>query len=144
MTPEVDEDNVVHTGPGHNGSTCFAHEAGSANAMDAGAPDFGNWTAYWYCFGGPNKASYELFVYRSPEDVQAAVDTLPEHTTSTAEHGSETYTNYLLDGHPAAKRPRMITVFTGAKKRANFLMYSVGFIATQDEFMNWWRTAPLS
>ncbi|MET8777436.1 protein kinase [Nocardia sp. NPDC004654] len=144
MTPEVDEDNVVHTGPGHNGSTCFAHEEGSANAMDAGAPDFGNWTAYWYCFGGPNKASYELFVYRSPEDVQAAVDALPGHARSTAKHGRETYTNYLLEGHPAAKRPRMITVFTGAKKRENFLMYSVGFIATQDEFMNWWRTAPLS
>ncbi|MCP2296394.1 serine/threonine protein kinase [Nocardia amikacinitolerans] len=144
MTPEVDEDNVVHTGPGHNGSTCFAHDEGSANAMDAGAPDFGGWTAYWYCFGGPNKASYQLFVYRSPEDVQAAVDALPAHTRSTAEHGRESYTNYLLDGHPAAKRPRMITVFTGAKKRENFLMYSVGFIATMDEFMNWWRTAPLS
>ncbi|WP_067847210.1 serine/threonine protein kinase [Nocardia lijiangensis] len=144
MTPEVDQDNIVHTGPGHNGSTCFAKEEGTANAMDAGAPDFGNWTAYWYCFGGPNKASYELFVYRSPEDVQAAVDTLPTHTRSTAGHGRETYTNYLLDGHPAAKRPRMITVFTGSKKRENFLMYSVGFIATQEEFMNWWHTAPLS
>ncbi|WP_431967705.1 serine/threonine protein kinase [Nocardia sp. bgisy134] len=144
MTPEVDKDNVVHTGPGHNGSTCFAKPEGSANAMDAGAPDFGNFTAYWYCFGGPNKASYELFVYRSPEDVQAAVGSLPGHTRSTAQHGRETYTNYLLDGHPAAKRPRMITVFTSAKKRENFLMYSVGFIATQEEFMDWWHTAPLS
>ncbi|MEV6389170.1 protein kinase domain-containing protein [Nocardia xishanensis] len=144
MTPEVDKDNVVHTGPGYNGATCFAKPEGSANAMDAGAPDFGNWTAYWYCFGGPNKASYELFVYRSPEDVQAAVGSLPGNTRSTAEHGRETYTNYLLDGHPAAKRPRMITVFTGAKKRENFLMYSVGFIATQEEFMDWWHTAPLS
>ncbi|WP_068068031.1 serine/threonine-protein kinase [Nocardia xishanensis] len=144
MTPEVDKDNIVHTGPGYNGATCFAKPEGSANAMDAGAPDFGSWTAYWYCFGGPNKASYELFVYRSPEDVQAAVGSLPDNTRSTAKHGGETYTNYLLDGHPAAKRPRMITVFSGAKKRENFLMYSVGFIATQEEFMDWWHTAPLS
>ncbi|MEV0030795.1 protein kinase [Nocardia sp. NPDC050793] len=144
MTPEVDKDDVVHTGPGHNGATCFAKPEGSANAMDAGAPDFGTWTAYWYCFGGPNKASYELFVYRSPEDVQAAVGSLPGHVRSTAEHGRETYTNYLLHGHPAAKRPRMITVFTGSEKRESFLMYSVGFIATQEEFMDWWRTAPLS
>lgn len=144
MTPPVDPDGIVHTGDGYNGSTCFAHDAGSPNAMDAGAPDFGDFSAYWYCFGGGNKANYQLFVYEDSEGPQVAIDHLPEHTSADAQHGPFTYQNYLLDDSPASKRPRMVTLFTGDPGRATFLLYSVGFIATREEFLAWWQSAPLS
>ncbi|MBF6364545.1 protein kinase [Nocardia puris] len=144
MTPPVDPDGIVHIGDGFNGSTCFAHDAGSPNAMDAGAPDFGDFSAYWYCFGGDNKANYQLFVYEDSESAQVAIDHLPGYTVSTAQHGPYLYRNYLLDDNPVSKRPRMVTWFSGDADRATFLLYSVGFIATREELMAWWQSAPLS
>ncbi|WP_280500289.1 serine/threonine-protein kinase [Nocardia farcinica] len=147
MTPEVDKRALMHVGPGHNGTTCFSRGAGASNAMDSTAPDFGAFRAYWYCFGGSdgNKANYELFVYDDAEAAAAVLATLPAHTRSTARHGDKAvYTNYLLDDSPSSLRPRMVTQFTGDDKRARFLLYSVGFIATREEFLAWWHAAPLS
>ncbi|MEV0295174.1 serine/threonine-protein kinase [Nocardia sp. NPDC050710] len=144
MVPQTDASNVVHSGSGYHDKTCFAHDAGSSSAMDAGSPDFGNFTAFWYCFGGQDKANYEIYGYGSAADAEAVLAALPAHTRSTANHGGRAYTNYLLDDNPATLRPRMITQFTGDRTRGAFLMYSVGFIATRAEFTDWWNTAPLN
>jgi serine/threonine-protein kinase len=38
----------------------------------------------------------------------------------------------------------MVTAFPSDPARAAMLMYSAGFIATDAEFMDWWKSAPLN
>lgn len=142
MVPDAAADDVVFTDPGWNGATCFGKDRAHGSGLDATGPDFGDWVAVWYCFGGPNKANYEFYAYRTPEDAAAAVAALPPGTESSDANAGRNYGNIVLDDF-ASLRPRMVTTFADDPERSAFLMHSIGFIATREEFLNWWATAPL-
>ncbi|MGQ4600429.1 protein kinase domain-containing protein [Nocardia sp. R6R-6] len=143
MLPKTTADSLVHAGTGYNKAGCFAHEPGEATA-DQEDPDLGNWVLMWSCFGGPNKAAFDFYLYGSPADAQAVLDALPANERATATNNDgHTYTNYTLRGSRNL-RPRMVTAFPADPRRAAMLMYSHGFIATEAEFMNWWKSAPLN
>ncbi|MGK8555659.1 serine/threonine-protein kinase [Nocardia gipuzkoensis] len=143
MLPETTADTLVHAGTGYNKAGCFAHEPGESTP-DHEDPDLGNWVLMWSCFGGPNKAAFDFYLYGSPADAQAVLDALPANDRATATNNSgHTYTNYTLRGSRNL-RPRMVTAFPGDQRRGAMLMYSTGFIATEAEFMNWWNSAPLN
>ncbi|MFD8249467.1 serine/threonine-protein kinase [Nocardia sp. NPDC059691] len=144
MLPETSAQRLVHSGTGYNKAGCFAHAPDSATTRDHEDPDFGPWLVMWSCFGGPNKASFDFYLYGSPADAQAALAALPANDRATATNNSgHSYTNYTL--HDSRNlRPRMVTAFSADPGRAAMLMYSAGFIATEAEFMNWWKSAPLN
>jgi serine/threonine-protein kinase len=144
MLPETSAQRLVHSGTGYNKAGCFAHTPDSPAPGDPEDPDFGAWLVMWSCFGGPNKASFDFYLYGSPADAQAALAALPanDHATSTTDSG-RSYPNYTLRGSRDL-RPRMVTAFPSDPGRAAMLMYSAGFIATDAEFMNWWKSAPLN
>jgi serine/threonine-protein kinase len=129
---------------GYNGSHCIAADSTSPSAPTTGSPDFGKWVYEWDCYGGGETSDpdpfYTIFVYNSAADVQAMVASLPTNTKSTDTNGGVSYTNYkyLNDG------PKIITVFTGDKDRAQFAMYTDGLAGNIEEAMRWWRTAPLN
>ncbi|WP_039800431.1 serine/threonine-protein kinase [Nocardia araoensis] len=144
MLPATSAERLVHSGTGYNKAGCFAHAPDAATTRDHDDPDLGPWLMMWSCFGGPNKASFDFYLYGSPADAQAALAALPanDRTTATSDSG-HSYTNYTL--HDSRDlRPRMVTAFPTDPGRAAMLMYSAGFIATEAEFMNWWRSAPLN
>ncbi|MGY1947268.1 serine/threonine-protein kinase [Nocardia asiatica] len=142
MLPETSAERLVHSGTGYNKAGCFAHPPDSPATRDHDDPDFGAWLVMWSCFGGPNKASFDFYLYESAADAQAALDALPANDRAAATNDSgHSYTNYTL--HDSRNlRPRMVTAFSDAG-RATMLMYSAGFIATDAEFLNWWKSAPL-
>ncbi|WP_040782014.1 serine/threonine-protein kinase [Nocardia pneumoniae] len=143
MLPTTTPDTLVHAGTGYNKAGCFAHEPGEATP-DHDDPDLGAWVLMWSCFGGPNKAAFDFYLYGSHADAQAVLDALPANDRAAATNNSgHTYTNYTLHGSRNL-RPRMVTAFPGDARRAAMLMYSTGFIATEAEFMNWWNAAPLN
>ncbi|MEV6322702.1 serine/threonine-protein kinase [Nocardia sp. NPDC051787] len=143
MLPETTADTLVHAGTGYNKAGCFAHEPDEVTP-DHEDPDLGAWVLMWSCFGGPNKAAFDFYLYGSPADAQAVLDALPANDRATATNNSgHTYTNYTLRDSRNL-RPRMVTAFPGDQRRAAMLMYSTGFIATDAEFMNWWNSAPLN
>ncbi|BDT97867.1 serine/threonine-protein kinase [Nocardia sputorum] len=144
MLPETSAQRLVHSGTGYNKAGCFAHAPDSATTRDHDDPDFGPWLVMWSCFGGPNKASFDFYLYGSPADAQAALAALPANDRATATNDSgRSYTNYTL--HDSRNlRPRMVTAFSSDPGRAAMLMYSAGFIATDAEFMAWWKSAPLN
>ncbi|WP_067652680.1 serine/threonine-protein kinase [Nocardia harenae] len=142
MVPDADEDDIVFSDPGWNGATCFGKDRAAGSGLDATGPEFGAWTAVWYCFGGQNKANYEFYAYATPAEAAAAVAALPAGTSQSDTNDGQSYSNIVLDGF-SSLRPRMVTEFSGDPTRSRFLMHSIGFIATREEFMNWWATAPL-
>ncbi|MEU2041404.1 serine/threonine-protein kinase [Nocardia niwae] len=143
MLPETSAQRLVHSGTGYNKAGCFAHAPDSATTRDHDDPDFGPWLVMWSCFGGPNKASFDFYLYGSPADAQAALAALPANDRATATNDSgRSYTNYTL--HDSRNlRPRMVTAFSDPA-RAAMVMYSAGFIATDAEFLAWWKSAPLN
>ncbi|MGK8522387.1 serine/threonine-protein kinase [Nocardia asteroides] len=144
MLPETSVERLVHSGTGYNKAGCFAHAPDSPATHDDDDPNFGAWLVMWSCFGGPNKASFDFYLYGSPADTQAVLDALPanDRTTVTNDSGNS-YANYTLRDSRDL-RPRMVTAFPSHPGRAAMLMYSAGFIATDAEFMAWWKSAPLS
>ncbi|MFC8047144.1 serine/threonine-protein kinase [Nocardia sp. NPDC057353] len=142
MVPDADEDDIVFSDPGWNGATCFGKDRAGGSGLDATGPDFGAWTAVWYCFGGGNKANYEFYAYATPEDAAAALAGLPSGTEQNDTNDGESYRNIVLNDF-SSMRPRMVTEFSGDPDRSRFLLHSIGFIATRAEFMQWWSTAPL-
>ncbi|MEU2105312.1 serine/threonine-protein kinase [Nocardia sp. NPDC019255] len=144
MLPETSPERLVHSGTGYNKAGCFAHGPDDATTRDHDDPDFGPWVMMWSCFGGPNKASFDFYLYGSPDDTQAVLAALPANDRATAANDSgRSYTNYTL--HDSRNlRPRMVTAFPADPSRAAMLMYSAGFIATEAEFMDWWKSAPLN
>ncbi|MFQ6327198.1 protein kinase domain-containing protein [Nocardia sp. CWNU-33] len=129
---------------GYNGAHCIAADSTSPSPPTTGSPDFGKWLYEWDCYGGGETADpdpfYTIFVYESAADVQAMVNALPTNTKSTDTNGGMSYTNYKYtnDG------PKIITVFTGDKDRAQFAMYTDGLAGSIEKAMRWWRTAPLN
>lgn len=144
MLPETSADRLVHSGTGYNKAGCFAHAPDEATTRDHDDPGFGPWLMMWSCFGGPNKASFDFYLYGSPADAQGVLAALPPNDRANATNDSgHSYTNYTLRGSRNL-RPRMVTAFPTDPGRAAMLMYSAGFIATEAEFMDWWRSAPLN
>ncbi|MFI6040618.1 serine/threonine-protein kinase [Nocardia sp. NPDC051321] len=143
MLPETTPQQLVQAGTGYNKAGCFSYAPGSAPPLDNDDPALGDWLVLWRCFGGPNKASFSFYLYNSPVDVRATLDRLPANDRSTAANHGHEYTNYTLHDSDE-RRPRMVTEFTADPQRAAVLMYSVGFIATYAEFMEWWTAAPLN
>ncbi|UGT64154.1 serine/threonine-protein kinase [Nocardia asteroides] len=142
MVPDADSDDIVFSDPGWNGATCFGKDRADGSGLDATGPDFGAWTAVWYCFGGQNKASYEFYAYADPAAAAAAVAALPTGTRQSDTNDGRSYSNIVLEGF-SSLRPRMVTEFSDDSERSRFVLHSIGFIATRTEFMNWWSTAPL-
>ncbi|MEU1996209.1 serine/threonine-protein kinase [Nocardia gamkensis] len=144
MLPETSAGRLVHSGTGYNKAGCFAHTPDAPAPGDPEDPDFGAWLVMWSCFGGPNKASFDFYLYGSPADAQAVLAALPanDHATAATDSG-RSYPNYTLRGSRDL-RPRMVTAFPSDPGRAAMLMYSAGFIATEAEFMDWWKSAPLN
>ncbi|MFC8531109.1 protein kinase [Nocardia sp. NPDC057227] len=142
MVPDADEDDIVFSDPGWNGATCFGKDRSDGSGLDATGPDFGAWTAVWYCFGGQNKANYEFYAYANPAEAAAAVAALPTGTRQSDTNSGQSYSNIVLEDF-SSLRPRMVTEFSGDSERSRFVLHSIGFIATRTEFMNWWSTAPL-
>ncbi|WP_330228772.1 serine/threonine protein kinase [Nocardia sp. NBC_00508] len=144
MLPETTAERLVHSGTGYNKAGCFVHTPDQATSPDHDDPDLGAWVLMWSCFGGPNKAAFDFYLYGSPADAQKVLDALPANDRATAtNHSGHTYTNYTLHGSRNL-RPRMVTAFPGNPRRTSMLMYSTGFIATDAEFMDWWTSAPLN
>ncbi|WP_269821964.1 serine/threonine-protein kinase [Nocardia gipuzkoensis] len=143
MLPETSAQRLVHSGTGYNKAGCFAHAPDSPTTRDHDDPDFGPWLVMWSCFGGPNKASFDFYLYGSPAEAQTVLDALPANDRAAATNNSgHSYTNYTL--HDSRDlRPRMVTAFSD-QGRATMLMYSAGFIATDAEFLDWWKSAPLN
>jgi serine/threonine-protein kinase len=129
---------------GYNGAHCIAADPSSPSPPTTGSPDFGKWVYEWDCYGGGDNSDpdpfYTIFVYNSAADVQSVVNSLPTNTKSTDTNGGKSYTNYKYtnDG------PKILTVFTGDKNRAQFLMYTDGLAGSIDKALRWWRSAPLS
>ncbi len=143
MLPETSAQRLVHSGTGYNKAGCFAHAPDSPTTRDHDDPDFGPWLVMWSCFGGPNKASFDFYLYGSPAEAQSVLDALPPNDRAAATGNSgHSYTNYTLRDSRNL-RPRMVTAFSD-QGRATMLMYSAGFIATDAEFLDWWKSAPLN
>ncbi|MEV6555436.1 serine/threonine-protein kinase [Nocardia sp. NPDC051756] len=143
MLPKTTPGQSVQAGTGYNKAGCFAYAPGSAPPLDNDDPALGDWLVLWRCFGGPNKASFSFYLYNSPVEVRSALDGLPANDKITVGRDGHNYLNYTLRDSDE-RRPRMVTEFIERPQRAAMLMYSVGFIATESDFMEWWNAAPLN
>lgn len=142
MLPHTSASNLVHAGSGLGNAGCFAYDRASAS-RDADDADMGDWSVMWHCFGGGNKASYEFFLYPSVGLAAQAIAGLPANDVRPTAHLDHTYTNFVLHGSQP-KSPRMVTRFDGSPTRDTMLMYSRGFIASEPQMLDWWRSAPLT
>ncbi|MFI7002978.1 serine/threonine-protein kinase [Nocardia sp. NPDC050175] len=143
MLPATTPGQTVQAGTGYNKAGCFSYAPGSAPPLNNDDPPLGDWLVLWRCFGGPNKASFSFYLYNSPAEVRSTLDGLPANDKIVVGKNGHNYTNYKLRDSDE-QRPRMVTEFTEHPQRAAMLMYSVGFIATEADFMEWWVAAPLN
>ncbi|MFJ4652276.1 serine/threonine-protein kinase [Nocardia sp. NPDC088792] len=143
MLPLADPEKDVNTGTGYQGANCTTYgKSTPPPTTGADDPDLGDWTLLWQCAGGGNRAAYRFVLYESPADVQAAIAALPANTKSSVTANGHNYTNYVLQGSQLF-RPRMVTEFDDGTN-VRYLMYSAGFIATDDDLVNWWKGAPVN
>ncbi|WP_410870419.1 serine/threonine-protein kinase [Nocardia sp. A7] len=142
MVPHTSASNLVHAGSGLDNAGCFAYDRATAS-RDPDDADMGDWSVVWHCFGGGNKAIYELFLYPSAGAAAQAIAALPANDVRPTTHTGRTYTNFVLHGSQP-RSPRMVTRFDGHPARDTMLMYSRGFIADEAQMLAWWRTAPLT
>lgn len=141
MLPHTTADTLVHAGSGLGGAGCFAYDRATAN-RDSEDADMGDWLVMWRCFGGGNKATYEFFLYPSADAAAQAISSLPANDERPAVHNGRDYTNFVLH-NSQTRSPRMVTRFDADPARAAMLMYNRGFIATEDQLLDWWHAAPL-
>ncbi|WP_067817370.1 serine/threonine-protein kinase [Nocardia inohanensis] len=143
MLPEADASRSFNAGTGYQGAACMTYASNAAvPARGSDEPSLGNSLPVWNCFGGNSKATYRFILYSGTADAQAVLDGLPANTKSTTTVDGHTYTNYLLNGSEPY-RPRMVTAFGDGSGRGQVLMYSVGFIASEQDLLTWWKSAPL-
>ncbi|MDO3645421.1 serine/threonine-protein kinase [Nocardia mangyaensis] len=141
MLPHTTADTLVHAGSGLGGAGCFAYDRATAN-RDSEDADMGGWLVMWRCFGGGNRATYEFFLYPSADAAARAISGLPANDERPAVHNGRDYTNFVLH-NSQTRSPRMVTRFDADPARAAMLMYSRGFIATENQLFDWWHAAPL-
>ncbi|MFF0608273.1 serine/threonine-protein kinase [Nocardia tengchongensis] len=160
MLPQADPNSDTSSGVGYQGAACTTY-ARSTPPPDTGSgdPDLGEWEVAWDCAGGVGHPAYRFVMYRSAADAEAAIAALPGYSRSEVKVHGNVYTNYRINDS-ALLRPRLVTEFhaqdgrkpAGKKqdgKHADaaqpaFLMYSTGFLATDDQLLEWWRSAPVN
>ncbi|GAB0107477.1 hypothetical protein JMUB6875_64710 [Nocardia sp. JMUB6875] len=143
MLPQADPNSDANSGTGYQGASCTTYEPASPPPdSGSGDPDFGAWEIAWNCTGLGHPV-YRFLMYRSTADAEDALAALSGYTkTDVKVHGNK-YTNYQLSGS-ALLRPRLVTEFHAKDGKRAFLMYSTGFLATDDQLMDWWRAAPIN
>ncbi|MGW4356949.1 hypothetical protein ACWELJ_33200, partial [Nocardia sp. NPDC004582] len=150
MLPPADPSAETNSGIGYQGAACTTYQH-SAPPPDSGAgdPDLGNWSVAWDCTGGVGHPAYRFVMYSSAAELEEALAALPGHTRSEAKAHGGKLTNYQISGS-ALLRPRLVTEFPvkegkGAKDGKHaFLMYSTGFLTTDEVLLDWWRSAPIN
>ncbi|WP_067720249.1 serine/threonine-protein kinase [Nocardia yamanashiensis] len=144
MLPEANPSLSFNAGTGYQGAACMTYASNAAvPSLAADEPAFGNTLPVWNCFGGNSRATYRFILYPASTDAQAVLAGLPANTKSSTTLNGHSYTNYVLKGSDPY-RPRMVTAFgDGASGRGQVLMYSVGFIANEQDLLTWWNSAPL-
>ncbi|WP_433562802.1 serine/threonine-protein kinase [Nocardia sp. CA-151230] len=144
MLPQSDPNADSNSGTGYQGAACTTYQH-SAPPPDTGSgdPDLGNWAVAWNCAGGVGHPSYRFVMYRSATDAEEALNTLSGFSRSDVKVRGNLYTNYQLSDS-ALLRPRLVTEFHSQDGKHAFLMYSTGFLATDDQLLDWWRSAPIN
>ncbi|MEU1430015.1 protein kinase [Nocardia sp. NPDC005746] len=158
MLPPADPAADTNSGIGYQGAACTTYpRSAPPPETGSGDPDLGEWVVAWNCAGGVGHPAYRFVMYRSAADAEAALAALPGYTRSDVKVHGNVYTNYRINDS-ALLRPRLVTEFhaqdgkkDGKKdgKHAGdgqhvFLMYSTGFLATDDQLLDWWRAAPIN
>ncbi|MFD7847074.1 protein kinase [Nocardia sp. NPDC059764] len=150
MLPPADPSAETNAGIGYQGAACTTYQH-SAPPPDSGSgdPDLGDWSVAWDCAGGVGHPAYRFVMYSSTAELEEALAALPGYTRSEVKVRGGKYTNYQISGS-ALLRPRLVTEFHAKEgkdakdgKHA-FLMYSTGFLATDDQLLDWWRSAPIN
>ncbi|WP_309138709.1 serine/threonine-protein kinase [Nocardia cyriacigeorgica] len=141
---------VPRTSPGNGFAEagCVSHDAAKEEELWDGqastGPDFGAWSAAWGCMGtdGLTATSYYLVEYETADEVRRVLDGLQPIDITHDALGGVTYPNYHLPqsmGH----QHTMMTSFPGPP-RGTFLLYTMGMHKSPEDFMDWWKSLPLS
>ncbi|WP_040861075.1 serine/threonine-protein kinase [Nocardia niigatensis] len=144
MLPQSDPNADSNSGTGYQGAACSTYQHSSPPPdTGSGDPDLGNWAVAWNCAGGVGHPSYRFVMYRSAAEAEDALNALSGFSKSDVKVHGNLYTNYQLSDS-ALLRPRLVTEFHSQDSKHAFLMYSTGFLATDDQLLDWWRAAPIN
>ncbi|AYF72663.1 serine/threonine protein kinase [Nocardia yunnanensis] len=144
MLPHADPNSDSNSGTGYQGAACTTYQH-SAPPPDTGSgdPDLGNWAVAWDCQGGVGHPAFRFVMYRSAADAEEALGALNGYSrTDIKVHGNR-YTNYQLSNSQLL-RPRLVTEFHKGEDKHAFVMYSTGFLTTDDQLLEWFKAAPLN
>ncbi|WP_405485499.1 protein kinase domain-containing protein [Nocardia sp. NBC_00511] len=143
MLPTADPTADANSGAGYQGIACTTYGRTTPPPdTGAGDPDFGNWALSWDCPAGAGRASYRILMYRTPTGAGDAASALPANTHTDLTVNGSSYTNYALSGSTLL-RPRLVTEFHAPDGDYSFLMYSTGFLITDDQLLTWFKSAPV-
>ncbi|APA96104.1 serine/threonine-protein kinase [Nocardia seriolae] len=142
MLPQADPNADINNGTGYQGAVCSTYEHSLPDSGN-GDPDLGNWAVAWNCVGGVGRPTYRFVMYRSAADAEDALNALSGYSRTDIKVHGTTYTNYQISGS-GLLRPRLVTEFHSQDGKHAFLMYSTGFLATDDQLLDWWKSAPVN
>ncbi|MEC3916601.1 serine/threonine-protein kinase [Nocardia sp. CDC160] len=143
MLPQADPNSDSNSGTGYQGAACTTYQRSSPPPdTGSGDPDLGSFAVAWNCAGTVGHPTYRFVMYRSAADAEEALNGLSATRSDVKAHGN-LYTNYQLSGS-ALLRPRLVTEFHSQDGKHAFLMYSTAFLATDDQLLDWWRSAPIN
>ncbi|MEC3952233.1 serine/threonine-protein kinase [Nocardia sp. CDC153] len=143
MLPQADPNSDSNSGTGYQGAVCTTFQRSSLPPdTGSGDPDLGGFAVGWNCAGTVGHPTYRFVMYRSAADAEEALNGLSATRSDVKAHGN-LYTNYQLSGS-ALLRPRLVTEFHSQDGKHAFLMYSTAFLATDDQLLDWWRSAPVN
>ncbi|MFJ9367454.1 protein kinase [Nocardia sp. NPDC101769] len=143
MLPQADPTADANSGTGYQGTACSTYEPASPPPdSGSGDPDLGKWEIAWNCTG-IGHPTYRFVMYRSATDAEDALNALTGYTKTDIKVHGNLYTNYQISGS-ALLRPRLVTEFHSQDGKYGYLMYSTGFLATDDQLLDWWRSAPIN
>ncbi|WP_228822592.1 serine/threonine-protein kinase [Nocardia cyriacigeorgica] len=140
--PNMVPDNDL--GLGFNGHTCMSQDPSRGRELWKGqtsdGPDFGQWAGAWHCYDG--RTDYYLLKYDHEQDLHQVLDAMKPIDITSDVNGSVIYENY----HLAGKDPKEHAMVSGfpIPDRAQYLLYTTGKFKTPEEFMDWWKSLPLS
>ncbi|MBF6399708.1 protein kinase [Nocardia cyriacigeorgica] len=140
--PNMVPDNDL--GLGFNGHTCMSQDPSRGRELwkgqQADGPDLGQWSGAWHCYDG--RTDYYLLKYDHEQDLHQVLDAMKPIDITSDVNGSVIYENY----HLAGKDPKEHAMVSGfpIPDRAQYLLYTTGKFKTPEEFMDWWKSLPLS
>ncbi|MBF6102222.1 protein kinase [Nocardia cyriacigeorgica] len=140
--PNMVPDNDL--GLGFNGHTCMSQDPSRGRELWKGqtsdGPDSGQWAGAWHCYDG--RTDYYLLKYDHEQDLHQVLDAMKPIDITSDVNGSVIYENY----HLAGKDPKEHAMVSGfpIPDRAQYLLYTTGKFKTPEEFMDWWKSLPLS